>query len=161
MKELFTKPLSELTPNDIYALPAETIERSPGMLVGCYYNHLRGSGIEQYSHSWTDEESNRLEIRTLKYFDFDGRRFWRLATVWLDGKPIMIIQNAGREGDDHERRFITDPEGFRALVKHLREFLKINEEPLDDVVEPNAVLGRELISFYSNSLDGLFERYRY
>lgn len=158
---MFDKHTTELTPNDIYALPAQEIERNPSILLGCYYDHLRGLGIDQYACEWSQCESERMEIRIIKFFDFDGRRFWRLATVWLDNKPIMVIQNAGREGDDHEERFITDPDGFRELGQHLRTILKMREEPLEDVVKPDEVLGRKLIDFYGNSLDSYFERYRY
>lgn len=159
--QIFDKPTTELTPNDVYALPAQEIERNPSILVGYYYNHLEGSGIHEWVFQWTDQQSDRLEIRIHKYFDFDGRRFWRLASVWLDNQPVMIIQNAGREGDDHRRRFITSEDRFREMCKHIREFLKIEEEPLEDVVDPNDVIGRPLIAFYGNSLDGYFQRYNY
>lgn len=159
---MFDKPTSELTPNDIYALPVQEVDRSPHILTGCYYNHLEGSGIHEWECQWGVQESDRLEIRIHKFFDFDGRRFWRLATVWLDNKPVMIIQNAGREGDDHERRFITNIPGFRAMARHLRTLLNLpDNEPLEDVVEPDQPLGRPLIDFYGNALDNHFERYHY
>ncbi len=161
MTDIFNKPTTELTPNDVYALPVQEVERNPSVLVGCYYNHLEGSGINEWDFQWTNEESDRLEIRIHKYFDFDGRRFWRLATVWIDNTPVMVIQNAGREGDDHRRRFITDEKAFRVMCVHVMEFLQLKEEPLKDVVDPDTTIGRPLIDFYGNSLDGYFERYSY
>lgn len=58
------------------------------------------------------KESAQVEIRLIKHHDFDERRFWRLATVWYKKKPVMVIQNAGREGDDFVRRYITDAVQF-------------------------------------------------
>lgn len=157
---VFNKDTSLLTPNDVYALPTQEITRNPHILVGCYYDFLEDSGIDSYDLQYDAcQDSMRLEIRAHKYFNFDGRRFWRLATVWFDNKPVMIIQNAGREGDDHRKRFITDPSLFWEMVAHIRTLIKHKEPELKDVVDPEAILGRMLIDFYNNSYDGYFERY--
>ncbi len=99
---IFHKDTSLLTPNDVYDLPYDSeVDHNPEILVGCYYDFLEGSAIDSYDLQYGSCESSvRLSIRTHKYFNFDGRRFWRLASVWFDNKPVMIIQNAGREGDD-------------------------------------------------------------
>lgn len=154
------KEPSELTPNDIYAMPVREVSTDIGQyLVGCYFDHLDGSGIAQWEFHKIKKPSNRVEVRIVKHFDFDFRRFWRLATVWFDSKPIMIIQNAGREGDDHSKRFITDRQGFLEMCSHIRTLLDLELEHQEDVVAADAVLGRKLIDFYGNYLNGYFERY--
>lgn len=153
---------ASLTPNDIYKMHYEELVHTPSILCGCYYDHLRGSGLDSNQVQYHCDESPRIGIRIIKYFQFDYRpRYWRLATVWFDLKPIMIIQNAGREGDDHEERFITDEDGFRKMAVHIRTLLKSDEiiEPIEDVVLADAPLGRKLIEFYGNELDGYFRRY--
>ncbi len=93
-------------------------------LSGCYYNHLPeipgwGTG--------GDYDQDRVEVRVLAYVNFDGRRYWQLATVWYrdeleDGPlwvPFMVIQNAGREGDDHSDRFVTDSALYAKAVRYI------------------------------------------
>lgn len=65
------------------------------------------------------ETSTQIQVRVLKHHDFDERRIWQLATVWYKKKPVMIIQNCGREGDDFMRRFVTDAKRFTELVGHI------------------------------------------
>jgi len=130
---------------------------SLGILVGCYYDFIPEAMIESWDLQ--DMTSPKIKIRCLKDFDFDCRRIWRLCTVWFDGKPIMITQNAGREGDDHACRFITDEDGYRNMIQHLVsiKIAKINE--ITDVISPDEDMKTVLTSFYSNSLDGYFERF--
>lgn len=138
------------------------------MLVGFYYNHVAEAGedVANLIQGWQLKESERVELRILKDFDFDGRRFWRLASVWFDGEPVMLIQNAGREGDDHARRFVSSSDGFAKLIMHLRQEAARLKPEHDDVVVvdidlDDAQSSHKLAEFYGNHLDGHFERYRY
>jgi hypothetical protein len=105
------------------------------------------------------DQTYRVCVEVYKHFDFDHRRYWRLASVVLDGKNIMIIRNAGREGRDHSSRIITDIEGYRELVKLL--FSMYNPELNNVKVVDEHEDVPELTEFYGNSLDGYFERYYY
>jgi len=153
-----------LTPNHVYyLLPVQEVSHSPSLLAGCYFDHLRGSRIDPTEVQFYSKDSDRLEIKIHKYFEFDYRpRYWRLMSVWFDGKPIMICQNAGREGDDWEERFITDKQGFIEMVTHIKTLLNTPmDDKIEDVVDPDAQLGRKLIAFYGNKIDGYFQRYHY
>lgn len=150
-----------MKPNDVYAMPAQSVSRSPSDLAGCYYNHLEGSGIDEWRLQSCIAESDRLEVRTIKFFDYDGRRYWKLATVWFDGKPVMVTQNAGREGDDHARRFITDEPLFRAMCSHVASMLPPDPNCEIQVFDPDAEMGSQLTDFYNQALDEPFERYSY
>jgi len=66
-------------------------------LIGSSFNHIPELKIPEYD-SVDIKKSTEITIRIYKDFDFDGRRFWRLAAVYYTGEPIMIIQNAGSRG---------------------------------------------------------------
>lgn len=138
---------------EIYTIEPESVSNELGTLKGFYYDH-----IPEITENLWGVETDRIEINTLKDFDFDGRRCWTLRTVWFDGEPIMILQNAGREGDDHAKRFITDLPLYKKMVVYIKSLL-----PTDDLsggVVIDAEEGREdLISFYGNELFGVFEKY--
>jgi hypothetical protein len=143
------------TPNELYAMKPQETTNNLWRLVGCYYNHIpEVSEAEYLSHI----ESERIEIRMIKEWHYDIRRIWRLATVWFDGKPIMVIQNAGREGDDHAARFITDKEGFLAMCSHVRELLANQSNEELAALDPEAEV-EGLTEFGGRSLGGYFEQY--
>jgi len=121
----------------------------------CFVPELEG----QFSFG-SPSPSDRIEFRIYKDYCFDGRRIWRLVSVYFDGKPAMILQNAGREGDDHRERFILDGEAYYGMVAHLATLF-----PPDEQNKP-VVVGMDddipgLTRFYGNDLDGVFEQYRY
>lgn len=142
---------------DLYARAPESTNYEVGNLVGFYYNHV--PEIENANLPWEDP-NKRVEFKCYKYFNFDGRRFWRLAGVYFDGKPVMITQNAGREGDDHRERFITDHAHYTQMVAYLMTLNQAKfEKPADVVGIDDEIPG--LTEFYGNSLDGRFEHYRH
>jgi hypothetical protein len=85
----------------------------------------------------------------LRHVQYDYRRYWELTTVWFDGQPVMIVQNAGREGDDYHERFITDPHAYADMVGYLRTLLPADLNDPSDVVDPN-VERDDLLAFYSD-----------
>lgn len=135
-----------MTPNEIYKLPATSTTHELYELSGCYYNHLPEAGEPAFE--WSGCETDRVEIRTVKYINYDGRRYWKIATVWFDGCPVMIIQNAGREGDDHAKRFVTDSARLIDMAKHIKSLV---ETKTLETINPDADLP-ELTTFYADSL---------
>lgn len=91
------------------------------------------------------EFNKKIEIRELDYQQFDHRRSWRLATVWFEGKPFGVIQNAGRDGRDYVQAFWTDRDIYKQAMLYLYA-LDLEEEPPEltslDFDEP------ELLDFY-------------
>lgn len=105
---------------------------------------------------WHFKSNERVTLKVLKDFCFDGRRTWSLFTVWLDGNPVMIVQRAGREGDDHIKRFITDSARYDEMVAYLNSLLPVNEndpQPFINLHEER----EDLDSFYNHELNGKFE----
>lgn len=134
-----------VSPNEVYALQPQRVDRALDFLNGCYYQHIPEVDL------WgiPDAANQRVEGRIIRHVDYDFRRYWRLATVWLDDRPVMIVQNAGREGDDHAQRFITDPAAYIEMVAYLRSLVPAEE--VLDVIDPT--LPRDdLISFYNDGM---------
>lgn len=144
-----------ITAKEVYQLPSQSETSELWSLKGYYYDFLPEIDDELYSVK--PEDNKRLKIKVLKEFDFDGRRFWRLQTLWIDDKPVMIMQNAGREGDDHRERFITNKELYKEVVNYVRELIGDNSNVFDDFVDENEP--RNYLEFYGNHLNGYFERY--
>lgn len=115
-----------IAPNDLYALPAE----KPGPLSGLISTeHTFIPEVGGWSPEVDVVTSDRIRIDILKEVTFDHRHIWRLSTVWFDDLPVMIMQNAGREGDDHASRLITDAARYQDMVAHLKELLPSLPEP--------------------------------
>lgn len=72
--------------------------------------------------------NKKVEVRTIDGKQFDDRRYLRLATVWFEGKPFGVIQNAGREGRDHVQAFWTDADIYTEAMLYLYA-LNLEEEP--------------------------------
>lgn len=149
-----------MKPKELYARAPESVDHGLGILHGFYYNH-----VPELEHDILPAEDphQRVAVRYYKNFNFDHRRFWALAAVCFDGLPFMIIQNAGREGDDHAERFVTDEGTYWAAMRYLKTIALVPEHHVDrakDVVDPDVDI-KGLTDFYGNSLDGYFERANY
>jgi len=155
-----------MTPSELLARPVESVEKDLSVLVGCYYNFVPEATLDM--QEFLLPEDDRVEIRVFKHFNFDHRRFWRLAAVYLDGEPVMITQNAGREGDDHAHRYVLDEERYRALVGIVASMpRKPNDHRVDEgdrkrttVASMDEDLGDKLTSFYGDELDRGFVPHR-
>lgn len=145
-----------MTPNELYAMKHESIG-TLNMLNESMHSHISESDINYIPY---DTLAPKVEIRIIKYFEFDYRRFWRLATVWYEDKPVMIIRNAGREGDDHSSRIITDKAAYVDMIRYIRSLLAIEFQSEDSYKDPNEDIVN-LDSFYGNSLSSTFVRHVY
>jgi len=159
-----------MKPSELYAREPEkvvepfAVSTDPAGLqleyfTGSYYNHLGSEDFDVWGIE-SIQRSTRVEVKVYKDFDFDGRRFWRLLSVWFDRQPVMILQNAGREGDDYVDRIITDGARYGAMVTHIHSLIRykqgeVFEEDIHDQDEDYISLD----DFYGNNLDGIFERY--
>ena len=119
-------------------------------------SHIRESGVDY----WTGElsKNERITVSPIMDFNFDYRRVWTLCAVFFDDKPVMITQNAGREGCDWTKRYIVDKKLFLEMCAYVRSLLNIEE--LEEITEyPYDEQCTGYTDFYGNSLDGYFERY--
>lgn len=157
--------------------PSELLKREPESIVnifadrdnskwlfmdyfqGTYFNHVPELNINPHDiDGFVDVDF--VTVKVLKDFNFDSRRYWRICVVCLHDFPVMIIQNAGREGDDYYDRFIVDPDRYKELVRLISSLIRVDIEPenLQDVVSLDEDIP-SLTEFYGNELDGYFKRY--
>jgi hypothetical protein len=101
------------------------------------------------------EKTQRMETRTLADHDYDGRRGWTLQTVWFDGKPVMVVNSSGRDGDEYHERWITDAGQFGRLVVFLKSF---TSEPggSTDFVKADAKIPA-MTEFYSHTIHDYYD----
>jgi hypothetical protein len=151
-----------MKPSELYSRKPDYVSTDLNHFRVGYSNHI--PEVDDITYGWFDDSvcqrNDQIEFRIHKNFDFDGRRFWKLVSVWFDGQPVMILQNAGREGDDHVDRYITAPELYREMVSYVQSLLPVEVKNVNDVVEEDEEI-ENLADFYGNSLDGEFERYHY
>jgi len=147
-----------MKPSELYKREVEKVDNKIEHLFGHYYNHV--PEIHQFDEGyWIENDPTEdIEIHYFKDFCFDGRRTWTLAGVKFRGEWVMITQNAGREGDDHTARFVTNIEVYNNMLNHIQSLIVGDEEPLTHQVDVDVDI-EGLGSFYSNSLDGVFKRF--
>lgn len=145
-----------MTPLELYTRDPESISSDLTLIRGYVFDHVP----EINGQLRADDPNQRVIIRCYKEFNFDTRRFWRICSVWFDSLPIMIIRNAGREGDDHRSRFVTDQAGYLRMVIYLQTLTVPNcdrDSDVQDLVDPLVDIA-DLTTFYGNTLDGHFRR---
>ena len=144
-----------MKPRDLYEMaPESTTMDIFDLNNGHYYDHIPEIGVDDW---WNIDfsKNSRIEIRTIKYHCFDGRRTWELRTVWFDNKPVMVIQNAGREGDDYAKRYVTDRDAYTKMVGYLLSLMRTGNfsDTVHDMDEDIPDLG----TFWGYSLGGTFD----
>lgn len=138
--------------------PVEKESSDVFVLMGFYYNHLY-QDINRDNLDYDELlKQTRVKIKYYKDFCFDGRRVWKLYSVWLDDKLVMVCKNAGREGDDHTGNAVFDKELYKELNAFIKSF-EINDE--EDHLEQASLedSADNFFEFYSNRLDGVFNYY--
>lgn len=136
-----------MTPNELYALESHSVTNDLYYLDG-HLPELAGIDLTNASISNTQY----VVIRIVKEIIQDHSRYWRLATVWFRGNPVMVIQNAGRGGRDHMERFITDPVEYMKMCVHLVEFAGTDAIDEDTIIDANSD-DPNLTSFYCDELN--------
>lgn len=102
---------------DLIALPAVRTDDELGShLFGLYFNHLP---TVEYAFQEVRLPGYRVEVKLYNNVDF--RRFHSVSVVYHDDAPVMVLQNAGREGDDYYDRWIIDKTEYGLLEKAVYE----------------------------------------
>ncbi|GAA4450437.1 hypothetical protein GCM10023189_11080 [Nibrella saemangeumensis] len=145
-----------MTPLDLYNRIPEREDNDLSVLVGCYYNHLPEATTFSEQNPILRAVKEKVLIRYYKDHFFDNHYRWRLASVWFDAKPVMIIQNAGLEGEEFKRRIITNAQLYLNLVQHLNGKLTDVFINTGELIEPTEEIWG-LDDFYGSMLDTSFE----
>lgn len=103
------------------------------------------------------EEHERITVKLHRDVHFDDRRVWILGSVWFDAQPVLIFQEGGREGSDHQERFVVDVPAYHRLLQFLASLERDDDSPEKrDLIDIDADKP-ELTSFYGCTLEGLEE----
>lgn len=97
------------------------------------------------------EEDKRIELRYYADEYMDGIRGWALFSVWFDGSPVMVCQEAGRDNEDHTKKYITDIDKYIELTRYLFSLYNYSELVPEDIHDPEKDI-KDLTSFYGGSL---------
>lgn len=100
-----------MTPEQLLTRTTQFVTAELSWLWGCYYAHV--PEVRRRA------SAPGVFVRVYKHHDFDARKVWRLASVHVDDKPVMIVRNAGREGDDHADRYVFDLYHYRDMIDRL------------------------------------------
>ena len=140
-----------MTAKQIYSLKPIKVTTDVEVLTCTSITH-----IPELEFEYIDENLNeKVEIKYYVDYCFDGRRTWTLASVWYINKPVMIIQNAGREGDDCVSRFITNEKLYYKMVEYLKSLIQRKEE-ITDLLDENEE-NPSLTNFYSYSIEEFYD----
>jgi len=139
----------------LYSLPTSSVGLSEELLRSDWFYELpslsRGlndSVLEQLKNE------ARFDVRCILYRRHDDRRYISMYSFWFDGKPVMLTQNAGREGDDFKRRLVTDAALFKDLCHYLHSRLAFDIEVAEsDLVDPEKHIFEEEAFKFSGGED--------
>lgn len=145
-----------MKPSEIYSL--NPIKKTKE--IWCLEKHISEDLVQHYNIDRSKNE--QIEIRYYADYCFDGRRVWEFFSVWFNNKPFMICEEAGREGDDHTREFITNKEVFLEAVQYLNS-LSDEENSLcvynedDEIENMGTFYGYQLSDMYNENLNPVYK----
>lgn len=67
----------------------------------------------------------------------------------------MVVQRAGREGDDHSERFITNEENFINMIQYIRSLIPPTQDELNTIDENED--RNDLDNFYGHRLNEFYD----
>ena len=147
------------TPAELYALKPALNPHSgePRVDYGSWHTLSVHIPEVDYYNLDTDaiEATKRFETRTLVDHDYDGRRGWTLQTVWYDGKPVMVVNSSGRDGDEYHDRWITDNQAFGDMIGFLRSYGKDDQPPTDFVKASDVIPA--MTEFYNATIHDFYD----
>ena len=98
-----------------------------------------------------DEKVDDFEERVYDHWQYDSSRSRKLSAIFYKGKPVAIMQFAGRKYSDHSKLYITNKEEYAELMAYLQKLMVIQNDTLD-VLDPNERL-HYLNHFYGDVTD--------
>jgi len=133
-----------MKPSDLYRLKPIEIDY-------CLYA-LKGVIDEPVWNTYNDP-NKRVELHSYFFHSFDSDRYMHLFAVKMDNKFVMIIQRAGREGNDYIEYFITDFRQYIQLCKYIRGLnLEYDEKHQEHIYKENKII-KEIGNFYGHNIN--------
>ena len=129
--------------------PKEIFELDPIRSADTYF--LEGhfsDALGVWDHDWL-ESLRRITVDIVADYVCEYHRSWTLSCVRLDGEPVMILQAAGRGGDDYREEYVVDGAKHKELEDLLRESV---DKPGPHVVGMNEDYSY-FTSFYGENME--------
>jgi len=146
-----------MKPIDLYKRDPETVLCGKGIvseyLLGQHANFNHLPELEYAKRLEENFPMDRVVVKLYKDIWYDTRRFWRLASVWFDHIPVMIIRNAGREGDDHCSRIVTDLMLYTIMTRYIAIGFSPQVVLTEYELKDQCVDIPDLTDFYGGTLD--------
>lgn len=142
---------------ELYDLPYNALDLNNWVLrddwfpeINTVTSLLGGSALEKL------QAEGRLQVRELVNVYGDGHRITEMCTVWFDGEPVFIAQNAGRSGRDHRKRWLTNTPRYWALLGYLFSMSDCEDEALETIDPSTLVYEEDVFNFYGQDFSAQF-----
>jgi len=113
-----------MTLQEIYQLPS--IEESSDLNIICDFT-LDGL-ITDWVSPEVNQKNDKIVIKIHNYRSYNHTLYWdRLATVWFEDKPVMVISNYGKDGGYHDQQ-ITNADRFKEMCVYIKSIIPIDFE---------------------------------
>lgn len=136
-----------MTPKMVYVLPPCRDPHDTHDLL--YYVVKQLTSNSGYALAIDITMATRVTVRLHAVHEFDYRRTWQLFSLCLDKDPVMLVQIAGREGDDYYHQFITNVSQYHVMVAYLRSLSAevLGDDEITSVLDAEMAC-EDLTSFY-------------
>ncbi len=140
-----------ITLNDVYALKGTPQDLREWVLRERWFPEVPNLAYDMTTELLeTLQAEGRLRVVQLAAPYIDGNRVAELHTLWFDNAPFAVVQDAGRSGDDHRQRWVTDATAYAAALQYLLQHLVLGART-EDLVSPEAPFyPEEVLNFYGH-----------
>lgn len=149
----------------------KSVTKDFSVLIAPGYNHIpeliSNESDRRYDNFWDMynqiqyEKDDFIEIRYFANKWFDSRRCWQLGVVMYKNNPVMIFQNAGREGDDFSKRFILNERVYSNMIKYMQSLYIFKKYyiPEREIISLDGLYVEmpELTEFYGHKLETVYD----
>jgi hypothetical protein len=126
-----------LTLNDMFALPAKTLDLRDDVLCPGWVPEVAELGsLMDAALLERMALDRRLQVRELAQHYIDHRSCHALTALWFDASPVLLVRSTGQDPGAFKRRWIGDALRFERMCSYLREVAN-SPRPLSDQIDPD------------------------
>lgn len=136
---------------DVFALPGTPIDLTWG-LRSAWFPEIESYGSAIDGDAGVEiQAEGRMQALCIFERNFDGDRFADMHAISFDGKPVMVVRDGGRSGQDFKDRIVIDEAAFVSLCRYIRQ-KQGTEVAAEDLASPDKmVYPEELFNFYGGT----------
>ncbi len=132
-----------MRPLDIYNSPTREVTRRFWPLTG--FLDLMSIG----NLNFKDENNTRIELKEHFFCSYEDDLDYisKISSLWFDGHPVMVLREAGEDGDGYRDIFVTDAARFGEARAYMLS-LDTDNAPVfnaeEDIPKLDKLYGRSL-----------------